>query len=419
MTVDWVKLDRIVSFLSDLRSRFGSPTYVYEMADVRAAYADLISDLPAPSRLYYSVKANPHPDVIAQMARLGSYAEVSSLGELTAATAAGFDAAHCLYTGPGKRSVDVAAGIAAGARFFSVDSASELSKLSAVAASTRERVDCLLRINTDVTVGGMGLTMTGRSSQFGVDLATVLGRSADFASTSAVRVVGVHLYMGSNIGSEDVLLQTFRVGIATARKVQDEAGVPIEVLNLGGGFGSPFARSEPRLRFPGLRDALMPSLDSAFPGWRDGTPKLAFESGRYLVGGCGTLASTVLDVKQSRGQIYVVLDAGINCLGGLAGLRRLPPVNPDFGGATGPVSRSVDVVGPLCTPADYISRGVKLPHVAAGDLVTISNVGAYGLTASLVAFLGHALPTEVVVDNGHVISATRAALIRSDVEEVR
>ena len=113
-----------------------------------------------------------------------------------------------------------------------------------------------------------------------------------------------------------------------------------------------------------------------------------------------------------------MLESGINHLGGMAGLRRLPPLNPalvDPGDPDADVLASPAIVaGPLCTPLDSWSRSAPLPRVTPGDLLAVPNVGAYGLSASLIAFLGHPAPAEVVVDDGVAVHVSRLEIIRKD-----
>jgi diaminopimelate decarboxylase len=78
-----------------------TPAYVYDIAELRRSFALLREALPSPSTIYYSLKANPHPDVLTTLCGLGANAEVCSVGELDAATAAGFQPGQVLYTGPG------------------------------------------------------------------------------------------------------------------------------------------------------------------------------------------------------------------------------------------------------------------------------------------------------------------------------
>ncbi|NBH07253.1 type III PLP-dependent enzyme, partial [Amycolatopsis sp. SID8362] len=93
-----------------------------------------------------------------------------------------------------------------------------------------------------------------------------------------------------------------------------------------------------------------------------------------------------------------------------------PPLAPRLLGPAGPDALDALVAGPLCTPLDTWSRGAKLPELSPGDLVAVPNVGAYGLSASLVAFLGHPLPVEVVVDGdrpGSPARTSRVELVRT------
>ncbi|HEX6870116.1 MAG TPA: type III PLP-dependent enzyme [Micromonosporaceae bacterium] len=395
-----------------LAERFGTPLYVYDLAKVRAAHADLRAALPSRAGLYYSLKANPHPGLVRQLAALGCRAEVCGEGELRAATLAGVDPADMLLTGPGK-SVDLlGSAFAGGLRRFSVESPTDLDRVAELARRHDTVAECLLRVNADEAVPGMGLAMTGTASQFGADASWVTARPERFRARPGVRITGLHLYMGTNLTDEATLLRQFGTAAALAGRLGPLVGELTEV-DLGGGFGLPYARSGARPAWPALRDQLAGLLDRHLPGWRSGSPRITFESGRYLVGESGTLVCRVLDVKYSKGQRFAVLDAGINHLGGMSGLRRLPPIVPTLLVEQEPAEPSpTTVVGPLCTPLDTLVRGAQLPPLRAGSLVCIPNVGAYGLTASLLAFLSHPAPVEVLVDGDRVVEATRLRLSR-------
>jgi diaminopimelate decarboxylase len=403
----------------ELAAQHGTPTYVYDLAAVRRAHADLRRCLPRPSELYYSLKANPHPDVVAQLAGLGCRAEVSSTGEIDAALGAGIVADHVMLTGPGKTDETIDHALARGVCRFSVDSPGDLRRVGDRAAARAVEVGCLLRVNADERVPGLAMTMTGTASQFGADAAWVAREPERFRRAGPARVRGLHLYMGTNLDDEDRLMSQFDVGVRLAGRLAWRLG-GIEEVDLGGGFGAPFARHGERPRLPALAGRLEALLDEHLRGWRDGQPRVTFESGRYLVADCGTLLCRVVDVKPSGCETFIVLDAGVNHLGGMSGLKRLPRIVPDLqphearpssDRLTGAV-----VVGPLCTPLDVFCRGVELPSLVPGDVVSIPNVGAYGLTASLLAFLGHRPPLEVVVDSDDLVSASRLTLVRSTVD---
>ncbi|MGB3441077.1 MAG: alanine racemase [Actinophytocola sp.] len=408
----------------DLADRFGTPAYVYELADVDAAAQVLRRALPAPSRLLYSLKANPHPLIAHALRAGGCDAEISSLGELAAARQAGFTADQCLYTGPGKSEQEVAVALDTGVRRFSVESAADFHRVASAAEERGTTADCLVRINTLRATGTSGLRMSGVASQFGVDVAVLEEEPTLFAARPGARVVGLHFFSVSNAAAETAIVEEARANIAVAAWLREVAGVDLRVLDLGGGFAAPYAKPGPLPDYTGLRDALEAALDEHLAGWRDGDPEIAFESGRYLAGVCGRLVARVADVKRSQDRTFLVLDSGINHLGGLAGLGRLLPVSAAVVPAVGPPGEAAlaeqvraTVVGPLCTPADVLARDVAIASARVADLVEIPNVGAYGLTASLVGFLSRPAAAEIVLRDGVLVDASRVELRRVPIDQ--
>ncbi|QQQ78207.1 alanine racemase [Saccharothrix sp. 6-C] len=392
-----------------LAARFGTPLYVYDLDDVAAAHGALRAALPDPCELFYAFKANPHPDVARALREGGGRAcgaEISSTGELAAARAAGYPTSSCLYTGPGKTRAELAEAVAGGVRLFSAESETDLRRIGAAADERQVVVDCLLRVNSPASAAATGLRMTGVPSRFGIDAETLPDALPRLLDVPGTRVIGAHFFPLSNADDEQSLVDEFRRTVEVAARLRDDAGLPLRFLDLGGGFAAPYGVPGERPAYPKLRAELEDALDLHLPGWREGRPRLAFESGRHLVGGSGSLVAEVLDVKHSRGQVFVVLDAGINAFGGLSGLGRLLPasVRP-VGGGRGSVVATL--TGPLCTPGDLLGRDLTLPDLAVGDVVAIPNAGAYGLTASLVRFLGREAPAEVVVRGDTVVSVSR------------
>jgi diaminopimelate decarboxylase len=399
----------------ELAVGYGTPLYIYRLDEVRRAHAALRAALPADTKLYYSVKANPHPAVVAELLRCGATAEVSSLGELDIALTAGADATQILYTGPGKAPAEVVQSIRSNVRVFSVESFGQLSMLTAQARQEGVVIRCLLRVNTGAADGG-GLRMNG-TSQFGIDRAELRSKIRDVTDDWVV-IAGLHFFPASSVTDPSTLLSGIEHSLAVAAELQDRTGTPFTEIDLGGGFAAPFAIEGSPVDYSGLREQLTALLDSYTPGWRQGTPMISFESGRYLVGSAGSLICSVLDIKQLGDRHYAVLDAGINHLGGLSGLGRLLPMRAQLvpltdRGSDGREEQSVDFVGPLCTPMDTLARKVRMPLPQVGDLLLVPNVGAYGLSASLVGFLSRALPREAIVDNDELDSITTTELVRT------
>jgi diaminopimelate decarboxylase len=392
---------------AELVRRYGSPLYVYELDAVGRALLDLRTFLPGGATLFYSLKANPHPDLVRELRTGGCGAEVSSAGELAAALSAGFTGADCLYTGPAKSLAEIAGAVHAGVHRFSVESVMDFHRVARVAAGVDVTVDCLIRIATSAA-GASGLRMTGGPTQFGVDAAQVLADPASFSALPGARVVGVHFFPLSNARDEDSLIAEFSASIALAARLRRDAGLSMSYVDLGGGFAAPFAQPGERPRYPNLRRSLEDCLDEHLPGWREDAPAIAFESGRHLVGDCGRLVCTAVEAKRRDGRTFVLLDGGINHLGGLSGIgRMLPAAAPLPSSRAAGEPGAATLVGPLCTPADVLARAAPVGQLEPGDPVVFPNVGAYGVTASLVAFLSRATPIEVVLRGGDMVSASR------------
>lgn len=404
---------------TEILATYGSPSYVYDLASVRNAYTMLRAALPEPSHIYYSLKANPHPLIVSQLIEQGCGCEICSTGELQ--TALGCEGIHLedvLYTGPGKTQQEIRSAMKHGVVHFSVDSLYDITKVVEVAATFRVQANLILRINPDRPITGSGLTMTGTPSQFGIDSSVILQNPLAYRSCQYGRVIGYHIYIGTNITSTEQLYQTFLAAIQQAAELSCAQNIELGLLDLGGGFGHEFAKPGETTDFRALKPALHAALDRYFPDWRSGKPRIAFEAGRYLTAASGTLLCRVEDVKQSKNQPFVILDTGIHHLGGMSGLNRVPRIGLAFAEQEkqpeGEMLQHANIVGPLCTPLDYLARCVDIPQVKPGDVLRIPNVGAYGLTASLLAFLSRDTPIEIILDNDTVCHVSRIQLKRKE-----
>jgi diaminopimelate decarboxylase len=406
----------------ELASRFGTPLYIYDLDRVTASYRDLRNSLPSGLTIFYSLKANPHPDIARALLHAqrwpACHAEVSSVGELAMALEAGFAAEGCLYTGPGKTDDELNIAITAGVRTFSVESLTDLERVGRIADRLGVVIDCLLRINSDSTTGAAtSIRMMGKPSQFGIDSETLHSQLPRLRTVRGTRLIGAHFFSLSNAKDEQSLIDELKQSVATAARLRTELSLPMRFVDIGGGFAAPYAVPGNRPVYSRLRFELGDTLDANFPGWRSGDPHVACESGRYLVGDCGELVSSVVNIKESRGRRFVILDAGINTLGGMAGLGRLMPLAVELDKQQGDDTEDTTLVGPLCTPGDILARNVQLSTLEIGDLVTVPNVGAYGVTASLLLFLSRPAPTEVVVRGEEILTVSQLRTNRTAADQ--
>jgi len=394
------------SFGRELLERYGSPLYVYDLDEAERQAKALFELLPEGAQVLYSVKANPIPELCAALKTAGCRIEIASPLELKVVLEAGFAPDQILCSGPGKTAALVREMLLAGVTHFSCDSWYDLERLSGVAAETKKPANALLRLQVSgAPTGSVGVG--AMQSHFGADPAELLnGGVARVGALRGAELAGIHIYSGGQIQSADKLAGTFEYAIHLAEEIA-QAGVSLRVLDLGGGFPWPFGTSDAAVDISALQEKLQ-RVNAQRRLTADA--ELWFESGRYLVASCGTLLSTVLDVKTWNNKTYIILDTGMIHLGGMAGLGRIyraVACIESLAERDGAPLESVDVVGPTDYALDYVTREASVPPLKPGDAVAIPNVGAYGLTASLVAFAGHQPPTEVCCRGDSVVVAYR------------
>jgi diaminopimelate decarboxylase len=381
-----------------LADRVGStPFFAYDRALLTARVELLRSTLPARVNLSYAIKANPMPAVVQHLATLVDAFDVASVQEMRTALDTPMRAAHVSFAGPGKTEADITQAVASGV-IIEIESTTEASRIVQAGERLGLRPRVAIRVNPDFEVKGSGMRMGGGSQQFGVDAEKVPSLLANLAAAD-VEFLGFHVFAGSQNLSADILCEAQRRTVNLILALADKSP-PIRYLNLGGGFGIPYFDKDQPLDLPAIGANLAELLDTAIERNLPDA-RVVIELGRYIVGECGVYVTRVVDCKESRGRKYLVVDGGLHHQLAASGnfgqvIRRNYPI------AVGnrlldQVDDAVTVVGCLCTPLDLLGDNVRLPHAEIGDLVVLFQAGAYGLTASPTAFLGHPAPVEVLV----------------------
>lgn len=384
--------------LSALAAQVGrTPFYAYDRQRIARRVADVRAVLPRGVDLHYAVKANPMPELLAFITPLVDGLDVASAGELQRALAAGMAPGAISFAGPGKRTPELDAAVAAGV-LVNVESFREVPLLTEASQRLGLPARVAVRVNPDFEVRGAGMRMGGGAKPFGVDVEQVPALLQAIAA-AGLQFEGFHLYAGSQMLRADLLAQATRATGELLLRLSADAPAPVRHLNLGGGWGIPYVANEQPLDVAPVCAALQELVDRAamsLPGAR-----LQIELGRYLVGEAGVYVAQVLDRKVSRGQVFLVTDGGLHHHLAASGnfgqvIRRNYPVA--IGNRMDGAEReAVSIVGPLCTPLDLLAERVELPVALPGDWIVVFQSGAYGASASPQAFLGHPPCAEVLV----------------------
>ncbi|WNO52803.1 pyridoxal-dependent decarboxylase, exosortase A system-associated [Stakelama saccharophila] len=372
-----------------------TPLFVYDMTVVADRLARLRADLPPGVAIHYAVKANPFGDLLDALAPTVDGLDVASAGELAMALDR-VPAERISFAGPGKRDVELEAAIAAGAT-INLESEGEAERALAIAARLDRRPRLAVRVNPDFELRGSGMKMGGRASPFGVDadrVPALVRRVRDAGADWR----GFHIFAGSQSLDTDAIVESQAATLALAADLTERSGAVPPLVNLGGGFGIPYFPGDTPVDTHGIGAALAQAIGNVRSILQD--TEFALELGRWIAGQAGVYLTRVVDRKRSREETFLVTDGGLHHQLAASGnfgtvVRRNYPVALAARMNAAP-DETVSIVGCLCTPLDRLADRVALPRAEVGDVIAIFCAGAYGLSASPAAFLGHPQPPEIL-----------------------
>ncbi|GHG43877.1 MULTISPECIES: pyridoxal-dependent decarboxylase, exosortase A system-associated [Amycolatopsis] len=391
LTVGGVPVDR-------LAARVGTtPFFAYDRSLVTSRVERVRAALPGDVELSYAVKANPMPALLHHLSGLVDGLDVASAGELRQALDTTVPPERISFAGPGKTAAELARAVAAGVT-VELESTTELTRVREAGDRLGLTPRVALRVNPDFAVRGSGMRLGGGPQQFGIDAERVPAVLTEVGA-AGLDFQGFHVFAGSQNLRAESLCEAQRATVDLVLQLAEAAPGPVRSVNLGGGFGIPYTARDTALDLDEVGENLAKLLDVSL---RPALPeaRVVIELGRYLVGEAGVYLTRVVDRKVSRGTTFLVVDGGLHHQLAASGnfgqaIRRNYPL--ELASAPRGPEETVTVVGCLCTPLDLLGDRVSLPGAAIGDLIAIFQAGAYGLTASPTAFLGHPAPPEVLV----------------------
>lgn len=357
--------------LAGVADAAGTPTHVYSRAILRDRYAALDAAFAAyPHDLHYAIKANATLAVVREMRDAGAHADANSGGEIEVALRAGFAPGQIVFTGVGKTHEELVRAVTLGLKAINAESPGEVERIQAIAAAHDTVARVAVRVNPDVVAGSHPHISTGhRSNKFGMSVAQAYAMVTGMAAQPHLRVVGLHVHIGSQITDPAPLTQAAAT-IATMAGTLAGQGIHLEHLDIGGGLGIAYEPGQRVISAEEYAAAVLPVI-------RPTGLRLVLEPGRWITGPAGVLLARVVDLKaQADGRTFVIVDAGMTDLIRPAlynAWHEIEAVTPRDG-----VAVDCDVVGPVCETSDTLGRQRSLPPVQVGDVIAVRDTGAYG-----------------------------------------
>ncbi len=362
--------------LEQIADEVGTPCYVYSSATlVRHARVIASAFEGQDCLIAYSVKSNGNLGVLSTLAQEGCGADVVSGGELQRAMRAGIPADRIVFSGVGKTAEEMRLALQAGIHQFNVESAAELRRLSEVATMLGTDAPVAIRVNPDVAAGGHPNISTGKKGdKFGVPWSDAEDLYAEAATLPGIKVVGVDVHIGSQIGDLVPMRAAFEKVVGLTKRLRD-AGHEISRIDLGGGLGIPYKED----------DAPAPPSDYAAmiaDVTQDLGVQVILEPGRVITGNAGVMLSTVLYEKAAPETDFLIIDAGMNDLMRPALYDAHHDILPIKQAGAGAERKTYDVVWPICESTDKFAKARELTALRPGQRIAFMSAGAYGAVLS-------------------------------------
>ncbi len=359
--------------VAEIAAAVGTPFYLYSTATLTRHFHLFNDALEGTEHLVcYAMKAASNQAILKTLAAEGAGMDVVSGGEYRRARAAGVPGEKIVFSGVGKTAEEIRTALAGGIRQFNVESEPEMEILSAVASSLGKTAPITIRVNPDVDAKTHAKIATGKSeNKFGIPISRAREVYAQAAALPGIDVIGIDVHIGSQLTE----LEPFELAyqkVAELTEMLRADGHTIKRLDLGGGLGIPYARSNEAPPLPADFGALIKRTVGHLGC------EIEIEPGRLIAGNAGILVSEVIYVKSGEGRDFLILDGAMNDLIRPAMYEAyhdiIPVVEPEPGTEQAPY----DIVGPVCETGDTFARQRMMPPLNAGDLVAFRSAGAYG-----------------------------------------
>lgn len=373
------------------------PTFIYDLDRLSEHLNLLQKNCGDEIKLWYACKANPLSSIIKELKNHHFQFDVASSGELVQVLSCDVSPQHILATGPGKNATFFQKIFEKKISTIVIESFAQLEMSDRYSKMYQHFPNILLRLQLEwnetekSVLGGSSITPFGMDDQ-------EAKRCLEFIPKTKLNFLGFHVFQWGNILVEEKLFSIWKKTLLHCKKLFPE----FSVMDFGGGLGISYDQEH------------FSKLSSFSPlNWEKILSQLKIlknecnlkeiwlELGRFAVGPFGIYAATITEIKSVFHKKIIIIDGGIHHLARPALVQESFPceILQNINNKNGNPS-TYSVHGPLCTALDHLGDYPFDETPKTGDTLLFFQTGAYGFTESMPYFLGHTLPSEIIMKNG-------------------
>jgi len=355
-----------------LVKKYKTPFYCYSFAQLKNNYFELSNTFKAVKPLIcFSIKSNSNLGLLRELKKMGSGADVVSIGELLKATRAGISRKKIVFSGIGKTEEELRIAIKKRVLLINIESENELNLISKISKKISRKISIGIRLNPNVAgKTHKKISTGGKNEKFGLGYNDFLKLCKKIEKIKNLSLEGLSVHIGSQITS----VEPFKKVLSVINKIIHKTKINFRFIDLGGGMGISYSKKEKQInlkQYAKLVNKFVKNKNS----------KIIFEPGRFIVGNTAILISKIIYIKKSNNKKFIILDAGMNNLMRPALYNSYHEIIP-LKKAKKLLKGNIEFVGPICESSDKFSKLNNFPQIKEGDYVGIVNVGAYGMSLS-------------------------------------
>ena len=355
-----------------LATKYKTPFYCYSLSQLKDNFNRFNNTFKTIKPIIcFSVKSNSNLTLLRELKKIGSGADVVSLGELLKAIKAGINPKKIVFSGVGKTEEEIRAAIKKRILLINVESENEAVLINKISKKLSRKTSIGIRLNPNVTgKTHKKISTGGKNEKFGLLYNDCVNLCQKIKRMENLKLEGLSVHIGSQITN----IKPFKEVLSILNKILNKTKIDFKFIDLGGGMGISYSNKEKKLNLKQYSQLVRKFT-------KNKNVKIIFEPGRFIVGNTAVLISKIIYIKKSNNKKFVILDTGMNDLIRPAlydaehQIVPLKKTNKRIGG-------NIEFVGPVCESADKFLSQNSFAQIKEGDYVGLTHVGAYGMSLS-------------------------------------
>ena len=357
---------------TSLVKKYKTPFYCYSLSQLKNNFYTFNKAFRGVKPLVcFSVKSNSNLNILRELKKIGSGADVVSSGELLKSLKAGINEKKIVFSGVGKTEDEIKLAIKKKVLLINMESENEAILINKISKKMNKRTSVGIRLNPNITgKTHKKISTGGKHDKFGLSYKDCINFCKKISSLKNLKLIALSVHIGSQITN----IKPFQQVLGVLDKLINEANISFKFIDLGGGMGISYSQKEKKLNLNKYSQLVEKFIKKK-------KVQIIFEPGRFIVGNSSILISKILYIKKSNNKIFIILDAGMNDL--------IRPALYDARHEIIPLKKSnkkivgnIEFVGPICESSDTFLTQKSFSKVGEGDFVAITNAGAYGISLS-------------------------------------